>query len=80
MTRNVAPIMQRRSTSRVGWQSKTEKSIVEGTRSDLIFSQDDGRQIIIEVVNTHSIEPETRKRVSKIGNPSSCGPRQMGGR
>ena len=52
-----------------GWQSKTEKSIVEGTRSDLIFSQDDGRQIIIEVVNTHSIEPETENAYRRSGIP-----------
>ena len=52
-----------------GWQSKTEKSIVEGTRSDLIFSHDDGRQIIIEVVNTHSMEPETETAYRKSGIP-----------
>ena len=52
-----------------GWQSKTEKSIVEGTRSDLIFSHDNGRQIIIEVVNTHSMEPETETAYRKSGIP-----------
>lgn len=52
-----------------GWESKTEKSIVEGTRSDLIFSHVDGRQIIIEVVNTHSMEPETETAYRKSGIP-----------
>ena len=52
-----------------GWQSKTEKSIVEGARSDLIFFHDDGRQIIIEVVNTHSMEPETETAYRKSGIP-----------
>ena len=52
-----------------GWQSKSEKSIVEGTRSDLIFSHDDGRQVIIEVVNTHSMEPETETAYRKSGIP-----------
>ena len=51
------------------WKSKTEKSIVEGTRSDLIFSHDDGREIIIEVVNTHSMEPETETAYRKSGIP-----------
>ena len=51
------------------WESKTEKSIVAGTRSDLIFSHDDGRQIIIEVVNTHSMEPETENAYRKSGIP-----------
>ena len=52
-----------------GWQSKTEKSIVEGTRSDLIFSHNDGRQTIIEVVNTHSMEQETETAYRKSGIP-----------
>ena len=52
-----------------GWQSTTEKSVVEGTRSDLIFSHDDGRRIIIEVVNTHSMEPETETAYRKSGIP-----------
>lgn len=52
-----------------GWQSNTEKSIIEGTRSDLIFSHDDGQQIIIEVVNTHSMEPETESAYRNSGIP-----------
>lgn len=52
-----------------GWDSKTEKSIVEGTRSDLVFSNDDGRKIIIEVVNTHVMEQETEKAYRKSGIP-----------
>ena len=51
------------------WESKTEKSIVEGTRSDLIFSHVDGREIIIEVVNTHSMEPETETAYRRSGIP-----------
>ena len=52
-----------------GWQSKTEKSIVEGTRSDLIFSHNDGRQTIIEVVNTHPMEQETETAYRRSGIP-----------
>ena len=51
------------------WQSTTEKSIVEGTRSDLVFSHVDGQQIIIEIVNTHSMEPETETAYRKSGIP-----------
>ena len=51
------------------WQSTTEKSIVEGTRSDLIFSHVSGQQIIIEVVNTHSMEPETETAYRRSGFP-----------
>ena len=52
-----------------GWQSKTEESIVEGTRSDLVFFHDDGQQVIIEVVNTHSMEQETENAYRKSGIP-----------
>ena len=52
-----------------GWQSTAEKSIVDGTRSDLIFSHGDGRQVIIEVVNTHSMEQETETAYRKSGIP-----------
>lgn len=52
-----------------GWEAKTEESVVEGTRSDLIFSHDDGQQIIIEVVNTHSMEQETETAYLKSGIP-----------
>ena len=52
-----------------GWQSKTEESIVEGTRSDLVFLHDDGQQVIIEVVNTHSMEQETENAYRKSGIP-----------
>ena len=57
-----------------GWQSKTEKSIVEGTRSDLIFSHVDGRQVIIEVVNTHSMEPKTETAYRNSGIPVAVVP------
>lgn len=57
-----------------GWQSEIEKTIVDGTRSDLIFSHDDGRQIIIEVVNTHSMEPQTEAAYRKSGIPVAVVP------
>ena len=43
-----------------GWECTAEKSIVPHTRSDLAFTRADGRQLAIEVVNTHEIEPATR--------------------
>ena len=49
-----------------GWEAKTEKSIVEGTRSDLVFSHDDGREIIIEVVNTSLDGTRDRNCIHKI--------------
>ena len=43
-----------------GWECDDEKSIVPHTRSDLVFTHSDGRQIVVEVVNTHKMEPEDR--------------------
>ena len=42
-----------------GWECDVEKSIVLGTRSDLVFTHSNGRQIVVEVVNTHAMEPKT---------------------
>ena len=60
------------------WQLKAETSIVEGTRSDLVFSHDDGRQYIIEVVNTHPMEPETETAYRRSGIPVVVVPCRMG--
>ena len=50
-----------------GWICAVEKSIVVGTRSDIVFSHADGRQIVVELVNTHEMEPETRERYQEAG-------------
>ena len=52
-----------------GWECDDEKSIVPHTRSDLLFTHSDGRQIVVEVVNTHEMEPETEAAYKRAGVP-----------
>ncbi len=42
----------------------SEKSVVPGTRSDLVVTKDDGitPRVIIEIVVTHNLEPDTRQK------------------
>lgn len=42
-----------------GWECDVEKSIVPHTRSDIVFTAADGRQIAVEVVVTHEMDPQT---------------------
>lgn len=51
------------------WICAKEHSIVEHTRSDLVFTHTDGRRIIVEVVVTHNMEPETRAAYENAGIP-----------
>ena len=50
---NIAPVVTR---------LETEKTIVEGTRSDIVLYRDGRNPIIVEVVVTHDLEPDTRHR------------------
>ena len=52
-----------------GWECAVEKSIVPHTRTDLAFTHSDGRQIAVEVVNTHEMEPETECSYWNAGVP-----------
>ena len=52
-----------------GWECESEKSIVPRTRSDLVFAHPDGRRIVVEVVNTHEMEPETKAAYQSEGIP-----------
>ena len=52
-----------------GWECAVEKSIVPHTRTDLAFTHPDGRQIAVEVVNTHEMEPETEAAYRSAGVP-----------
>ena len=49
----------------------TERAVIEGTRSDLVISKEDGRtpRIIIEIVVHHDIEEGTEKRYRDAGIP-----------
>ena len=48
---------------------EAEKSVVAGTRSDLVVNQPDRGPVIIEVVVTHDLEPESRESYEKSGTP-----------
>ncbi len=52
-----------------GWECGVEKSIVSHTRSDLVFAHPDGPRIVVEVVNTHEMEPETTAAYQRAGVP-----------
>ena len=52
-----------------GTSIETEKTIVAGTRSDLVVDQPAGDPIIIEVVVTHDLEPETHESYKELGFP-----------
>ena len=49
----------------------TERSEIEGTRSDLVITEGDGRtaRVIIEVVVHHDIDPSTEKKYRISGTP-----------
>ena len=46
-----------------------ELTIVEGTRSDLVFNIGVSNQVIVEIVVTHDLEPQTRKAYEQSGIP-----------
>ena len=46
-----------------------EESVVEGTRSDIVLYRDGRNAIIMEVVVTHDLEPDTRQRYIESGLP-----------
>ena len=52
-----------------GAKVEAEKSVVAGTRSDLVVSQPGRSPVIIEVVVTHDLEPESRESYEKSGTP-----------
>ena len=52
-----------------GWECADEESIVPHTRTDLAFTHSDGRQIAVEIVNTHEMEPETESAYRSAGVP-----------
>ena len=52
-----------------GWECVAERSIVPHTISDLVFSHSDGQQIVVEIVNTHEMEPETETAYRSAGVP-----------
>ena len=49
----------------------SEKTIVEGTRSDLVVTKSDGvtKRVVIEIVVSHDVEPETRLKYESAGIP-----------
>ena len=52
-----------------GASVETERSIVAGTRSDLVIGQADRGPIAIEVVVTHDLEPEAHEAYKESGIP-----------
>ena len=44
-----------------GWQCESEKSVVPHTRSDIVFTNTEGQRLVVEVVVTHPMEPETKR-------------------
>lgn len=48
---------------------QTEKSVVEGTRSDVVIYRENRSPIIIEVVVTHDLEPEAAALYLESNNP-----------
>ena len=57
---NIAPVVIR---------VQQEEVMVEGTRSDIVLYRDGGKPIIVEVVVTHDLEPDTRHRYIESGLP-----------
>ena len=52
-----------------GASMEAEKSIVAGTRSDLVISQTDRSPVVIEIVVTHDLEPEAHEAYQESGIP-----------
>ena len=52
-----------------GASIKAERSIVAGTRSDLVIGQIDRGPVVIEVVATHDLEPEALEAYKQSGIP-----------
>ena len=52
-----------------GASVETEKGIVAGTRSDLVFGQTGKAPVVIEVVVTHDLEPEAHEAYTQSGIP-----------
>ena len=58
-----------RNVTDPGARIETEKSIVAGTRSDLVIGQVDRGPVIIEVVVTHDLEPEAHEAYKESDIP-----------
>lgn len=58
-----------RNVAITGASVEPEKSIVPGTRSDLVVNRPDRDPVIIEIVVTHDLEPETRDSYEKSKIP-----------
>ena len=52
-----------------GASVEVEKVVALGTRSDLVVNQPDREPVVIEIVVTHDMEPETRDRYKEAGIP-----------
>lgn len=52
-----------------GASVEPERSIVAGTRSDLVIHQDGRAPVVIEVVVTHDLEPEAHEAYTQSGVP-----------
>ena len=59
------------NTALEGASIATESAAVQGTRSDLVITKEDGRspRIIVEIVVHHDIEEGTEKRYRDAGIP-----------
>ena len=52
-----------------GASIEAEKTLVAGTRSDLVVNQPGKASVIVEIVVTHDLEPETRESYVESGVP-----------
>ena len=57
---NIAPVVT---------DVRAECPIVEGTRSDIVLYREDRNPIVLEIVVTHDLEPDTRNRYLESGLP-----------
>ena len=58
-----------RNIARPGASIDAEESLVPGTRSDLVIHQPGKDPVIIEIVVTHDLEPETSESYKRAGIP-----------
>jgi len=60
VSHNIAPVVT---------EIRAESSIVEGTRSDIVLYRKVRNPIVLEVVVTHDLEPDTRNRYLESRSP-----------
>ena len=56
-----------RNIAEHGAKIAKERSIVDGSISDIVLTTPKGQRIIIEIVNTHDLEDQTRRRYEQSG-------------